>query len=135
LKNYQNKFTNFGTFLAKNLANSDPPSKKFHNQTDAIEGARIDQGHHNNWANRALEETLEFDDTIEQTLNWINNLDETLVIVTADHSHTMSLSGYADRGADIRGLGRENAEDGLPYALLSYASGPSFYQHYRSMFL
>ena len=62
------------------------------------------------------------------------NLDETLVIVTADHSHTMSLSGYADRGADIRGLGRDNAEDGLPYALLSYASGPSFYQHYRSMF-
>ena len=36
-----------------------------------VEGARIDQGHHNNWANRALEETLEFDDTIEQTLNWI----------------------------------------------------------------
>ena len=99
-----------------------------------IKGARIDQGHHNNWANRALEETLEFDDTIEQTLNWIKNLDETLIIVTADHSHTMSLSGYADRGADIRGLGRDNAEDGLPYALLSYASGPSFYQHYRSMF-
>ena len=82
-----------------------------------------------------MEETLEFDDTIEETLNWIKNLDETLVIVTADHSHTMSLSGYADRGADIRGLGRDNAEDGLPYALLSYASGPSFYQHYRSLFL
>ena len=46
----------------------------------------------------------------------------------------MSLSGYADRGADIRGVGRDKADDGLPYALLSYANGPSFYKHYHSMF-
>ena len=63
----------------------------------------------------------------------IKSPEETLVIVTADHSHTMSLSGYADRGADIRGLGRDNALDDLPYTILSYASGPSFYQHYTSM--
>ena len=61
--------------------------------------------------------------------------EETLVIVTADHSHTMSLSGYADRGADIRGLGRDNALDDLPYTIMSYANGPSFYQHYTSMVL
>ena len=62
-----------------------------------VEGARIDMGHHENWAARALAETLEFDATIEETLKWIKNPDETLVIVTADHSHTLSLSGYGNK--------------------------------------
>jgi alkaline phosphatase len=28
---------------------------------------------------------------------------ETLIIVTADHGHTMTMAGYQSRGADIRG--------------------------------
>ena len=31
------------------------------------------------------------------------DLQETLIIVTADHGHTMTIGGYQSRGADIRG--------------------------------
>ena len=30
-------------------------------------------------------------------------LEDSLLIVTADHSHTMTISGYPERGTDIRG--------------------------------
>ena len=32
------------------------------------------------------------------------DLQETLIIVTADHGHTMTIGGYQSRGADIRGM-------------------------------
>ena len=34
----------------------------------------------------------------------MTNSNETLIIVTADHGHTMSMAGYQTRGADIRGI-------------------------------
>ena len=51
----------------------------------------------------ALHETMAFDKAIETALSMVN-LDETLVIVTADHGHTMTMAGYPQRGADIRGI-------------------------------
>lgn len=55
---------------------------------------------------------------------------ETLIIVTADHSHTMSMAGYSHRGSDIRGLANsENLDDNLTYTILSYANGRGFYKH------
>ncbi len=60
---------------------------------------------------------------------------DTLIIVTADHSHTLMLAGYAPRGNPILGLARRFdrktgtyvpilAQDGKPYTTLSYANGP-----------
>ena len=67
------------------------------------------------------------DQAVNATLGMVD-LDETLVIVTADHGHTMSIGGYQSRGADIRGVvDNENAGDGKPYMILAYAQGKGFY--------
>ena len=94
-----------------------------------VEGARIDQAHHETWANRALEETMEFDEAIEAALGKVD-FDETLVIVTADHSHTFTISGYSKRGSDINGLASRLLDDGLPQSILNYANGKSIYDFY-----
>ena len=59
-----------------------------------VEGGRIDHGHHGNQAKFAIEESLEFSKAIQATLDRVN-LEETLIVVTADHSHVMTLSGYS----------------------------------------
>lgn len=59
-----------------------------------VEGARIDMAHHDNWARIALDETKEFSKAIELTRNMTNE-DDTLIVVTADHSHTMTYNGYS----------------------------------------
>ena len=51
---------------------------------------------------KALHETMAFDKAIERALEMVD-LKNTLVIVTADHSHVMTMAGYPSRGADIRG--------------------------------
>lgn len=89
-----------------------------------VEGGQIDFGHHANLAHKALDETVEFAKAIEAASK-LTNEEDTLIVVTADHAHTMSMSGYPARGTDILGLyGR--GEDGLPYATLSYANGPGY---------
>jgi alkaline phosphatase len=50
-----------------------------------------------------MHETMAFDHAIERALELIN-FEETLVIVTADHSHVMTMAGYPSRGTDIRGI-------------------------------
>ena len=55
---------------------------------------------------------------------------DTLIVVTADHSHTLEIAGYPARGNPI--LGKAKAPDGSleldasgkPYTTLSYANGP-----------
>ena len=70
-----------------------------------VESGRIDHAHHDNTAVRALSETVSLDSAIEATLDMLgDDLDDTLIIVTADHAHSMTISGYSDRGTDIRGM-------------------------------
>lgn len=59
-----------------------------------VEGGRIDHGHHDNQAKYAIDETIEFSKAIEATMKVVD-LEETLVVVTADHSHVMTYAGYA----------------------------------------
>ena len=67
-----------------------------------VEGGRIDHAHHGGTAKISFEETLQFDKAIEAALSMTNRQD-TLIIVTADHAHTMSISGYPERGNDLLG--------------------------------
>ena len=102
-----------------------------------VEGGRIDHGHHAGNAYRALTETIEFAHAV-QVANEMTSADDTLILVTADHSHTLTFAGYATRGNPILGKmrgssgegppGSEYARDatGLTYATLSYANGPGY---------
>ena len=99
-----------------------------------VEAGRIDHAHHEGNAFRALTDIIELSNAVGAALKKVN-LDETLIIVTADHSHTLSFAGYPTRGNNILGLVRSNnsrgepAENlsldllGLPYTTLSYANG------------
>ncbi len=100
-----------------------------------VESGRIDHGHHMGQAGLALEETVEFTRAIQYA---IDNTDpaETLIMVTADHSHVFTIAGYPRRGNDILGLvvppsgDISNTEeptlatDERPYTTLGYANGP-----------
>jgi alkaline phosphatase len=73
-----------------------------------VEGGRIDHALHDNNAKRALEDTIAFDDAIKAALDKVKltdpKLENTLIVVTADHDHTMTFNGYVKRGNPILGL-------------------------------
>jgi len=68
-----------------------------------LSGGRIDHAHHYNNPYRALEETLVLESTLEAIMSKVD-LSDTLIVVTADHSHVMTMGGLATpRGNDILG--------------------------------
>ncbi len=97
-----------------------------------VEAGRIDHAHHAGNAANALTDTIELSRAVAATLARVDPA-ETLVIVTADHSHTMTMGGYPRRGNPILGKvvfpGQEApalAGDGLPYTTLGYRNGRGF---------
>lgn len=94
-----------------------------------VEGGRIDHGHHAGNAYRALTDTIAFANAVA-TADRMTDPKDTLIIATADHSHTLAIQGYPARGNPI--LGKATAPDGSleldatgkPYTTLSYANGP-----------
>ncbi|GAB0093477.1 Alkaline phosphatase [Sergentomyia squamirostris] len=89
-----------------------------------VEGGLIDYGHHNTIPRTAVRETIEFQKAVQAARDILSDKD-TLIVVSSDHSHTMSIAGYPTRGNDIFGKSdRWLAEDGMPYMTLSYANGP-----------
>lgn len=93
-----------------------------------VESGRIDHGHHDTRAHIALDETAEFAKAIDLALDRIGD-ENTLHVVTADHSHTLTYSGYADRHKSVFGIGARSDEDNVPYLKLSYANGNGFKHH------
>lgn len=93
-----------------------------------VEGALIDKAHHINLAGDALNEAVEFSKAIAAAAAMTDPKD-TLIIVTADHSHGLTINGGA-RGASILGVlpGNDDdpaqALDGRPVPILMYATGP-----------
>lgn len=92
-----------------------------------VEGGKIDLAHHQNYAQLALREVAELDDAVVTATQNVN-LDETLIIVTADHSHAFTMNGYPERGSDILGL-TETSGSSQKYETLSYANGPGYFYH------
>ncbi len=97
-----------------------------------VEGGRIDHGHHAGNAFRALNETVAFSDAVRAARALASERD-TLILVTADHAHTLHSVGYPRRGNPILGkvVEADSAtpaldELGLPYTALAYASGPGY---------
>lgn len=100
-----------------------------------VEGGRIDHAHHGANAARALNDALALAEAIETAQSMVD-LDETLIIVTADHGHVFTIAGYPRRGNPILGLVRPPAPnltdaetppmpagDGRPYTTLGYQNG------------
>jgi len=96
-----------------------------------VEGGRIDHAHHLGNAHRALVDTVAFSDAVEAALE-LTRREDTLIVVTADHGHTLTIGGYSVRGNPILGLVVEHGSEGepardgsgLPYASLGYQNGP-----------
>ena len=100
-----------------------------------VEAGRVDHALHASNAARALTDDIAFADAIQATLDKVN-LDETLILVSSDHGHTMTFAGYPHLNNPILGLVREVGEDGQPsqepvlaqdekpYTTLGFANGP-----------
>ncbi|MEM1401942.1 MAG: alkaline phosphatase [Pseudomonadota bacterium] len=97
-----------------------------------VEAGRIDHAHHAGNAANALGDTVELSETVAAAMNAIDPSD-TLVMVTADHSHVFTMAGYPRRGNPILGKvvpawSEEPTldEDGRPYTTLGYMNGRGF---------
>lgn len=120
-----------------------------------VESGRIDHAHHAGNAHRALTDTEEFDQAIEAAVRRAN-LRDTLIIVTADHSHVFTMAGYpvrppselpyqvknspegfsSDRtnildtvysiNASTGEISEGGDKNGTPYTILGYHNGPGF---------
>ena len=108
-----------------------------------VEGGRIDHALHATNARRALQDTGAFDDAIKLALDRMQAIDpglkNTLVVVTADHDHTLQLNGYAARTGrteagkpGVLGLVKDYVDtsktskdvDGNPYTIIGFGNGP-----------
>ena len=97
-----------------------------------VESGRIDHAHHAGNAYGALTDAIELSEAVAKAVE-LTNPEETLIIVTADHSHVFTIAGYPKRGNPILGkvvsVGKtspELAADGMPYTTLGYTNGNGF---------
>jgi alkaline phosphatase len=120
-----------------------------------VEAGRIDHAHHEGNAFRALTDTQELDRAIGAAVQ-MEDLRDTLIIVTADHSHVFNIAGYPlrpkdevpyplnvtppgydnlagngifDIAYDVNGGGAvvpSTDRNGVPYAVLGYGNGPGY---------
>ena len=101
-----------------------------------VEGGRIDHALHGTNAKRALTDTIAFDDAIKAALAKARLTDptlaNTLIVVTADHDHTLAFNGYGKRGNPILDINRGYRDgqpakdaDGNTYTTLVFGNGPN----------
>lgn len=120
-----------------------------------VESGRIDHAHHAGNAYRAITDAEELDEAIAAALALVD-LNETLIVVSADHSHVFNIAGYPLRPIgeleyavsnapadylsapnsgllnvvfDVDGNGNVVAagdKNGVPYTVLVYGNGPGY---------
>ena len=102
-----------------------------------VEAGRIDHAHHAGNAARALYDTLALSEAVRVAMEK-TSANDTLVMVTADHSHVFTIAGYPTRGNPILGLVKSNDangkaeltnstdDNGLPYTTVGYANGMGY---------
>ena len=106
-----------------------------------VEGGLIDLALHDTHAKRALQEVVAFDNTLKATIAQMREIDpglkNTLIVVTADHDHTLLLNGYARRTGKttptepgVLGLVRrvDNGKprvdvEGAPFTIIGFGTG------------
>lgn len=106
-----------------------------------VEGGRIDHALHETTARKALQDTVAFDEAIKVSIEKMRVIDpdlkNTLIVVTADHDHTLVLNGYAartgkttDTNPGVLGLLRNYLDNtiaqdknGNPYTIIGFGNG------------
>ena len=99
-----------------------------------VEAGRVDHAHHGTNAFRALTDMQALNEAVK--IAKAKTGEDTLIMVTADHSHVFTMAGYPVRGNPILGLVRGfnpetrkveliNDQDGKPYTTLGYHNGPN----------
>ncbi|MEH8163438.1 alkaline phosphatase [Aeromonas allosaccharophila] len=95
-----------------------------------VEGGRIDHALHGTNAKRALTDAVALDEAVKTALGKVD-LSNTLIVVTADHDHTMTINGYAAKGNPVLDLVKngdgstQNDVDGKPFTTLVFGNGPN----------
>ncbi|WP_426103797.1 alkaline phosphatase [Massilia sp. TSP1-1-2] len=115
-----------------------------------VEGGRIDHALHETTAKKALQDTVAFDNAIKAALAKARvtdpELKNTLLVVTADHDHTLVLNGYAKRtgktaagNPGVLGVVKnyvsgavEKDLDGAPYSIIGFGNGENRTQSSRA---
>ena len=106
-----------------------------------VEGGRIDHALHETTARKALADTVAFDAAIKTGIDKMQAIDpglkNTLIVVTADHDHTLVLNGYSARtgpstasNPGVLGLLRSYVNGALstdtggnPYSIIGFGNG------------
>lgn len=101
-----------------------------------VEAGRVDHALHATNAYRAVTDGVAFANAVTVADEMTDDSD-TLIVVTADHSHVLSIAGYTKLGTPILGLcylvdkkGNPTEDlcegsDGKPYTMLAYGNGAS----------
>lgn len=115
-----------------------------------VEGGLIDHALHDTHAKRALQETVVFDNTLKAVMAQMQGIDpglkNTLIVLTADHDHTLHLNGYArrtgkttDTEPGVLGLVRRVSDgtpvldlDGRPFTIIGFGTGEQRVQGARA---
>ena len=95
-----------------------------------VEGGRIDHALHGTNAKRSLTDAVALDEAVKTALGKVD-LKDTLIVVTADHDHTMTINGYSAKGNPVLDLVKngdgstQNDVDGKPFTTLVFGNGPN----------